>query len=205
MKTETVRAFDVKFENAITTVTFGFGSVSVQGQDMLSDPNSLAMRLERDRDTKVVVFQSANPEIRVCHDDSGLLKDMSTEAVSRDDARLCTINKAQQPDEVGPCVDAPAQCIAQFPPVSVKRAEPINTCRQMPCEPIDRPTADAVRAEAHWLYESYQKNVGDQTLNARRRAGPRTRYRKSTHPERACREGPGIRWLSAAERRLLRR
>lgn len=55
---------------------------------MLADLNSLAMRLERDRDTKVVIFQSANPEIWVCHYDTELLKDMSTEAVSRDEATL---------------------------------------------------------------------------------------------------------------------
>lgn len=55
---------------------------------MLADLNSLAMRLERDRETKVVVFQSAHPEIWVCHYDTNLLKDMSTEAVSREDAEL---------------------------------------------------------------------------------------------------------------------
>jgi enoyl-CoA hydratase/carnithine racemase len=55
---------------------------------MLADLNGLAMRLERDRDTKVVVFQSANPEVWVCHYDTNLLKDMSTEAVSREEAQL---------------------------------------------------------------------------------------------------------------------
>ena len=88
MKYENFHTFDVKVENAIATVTFDFGSVNVQGQQMLADLNSLAMRLERDRDTKVVIFQSANPEIWVCHYDTELLKDMSTEAVSRDEAQL---------------------------------------------------------------------------------------------------------------------
>ena len=88
MKYENFQTFDVKVENAIATVTFNFGTVNVQGQEMLADLNSLAMRLERDRDTKVVVFQSANPEIWVCHYDTELLKDMSTEAVSRDEAQL---------------------------------------------------------------------------------------------------------------------
>ena len=55
---------------------------------MLADLNTLAMRLERDREIKVVVFQSAHPEIWVCHYDTNLLKDMSTEAVSRDEAEL---------------------------------------------------------------------------------------------------------------------
>ena len=55
---------------------------------MLADLNSLAMRLERDGNTKVVIFQSANPEIWVCHYDTELLKDMSTEAVSREEVQL---------------------------------------------------------------------------------------------------------------------
>ncbi len=88
MKYENFQTFDVQVENAIATVTFDFGSVNVQGQEMLADLNSLAMRLERDGETKVVVFQSANPEIWVCHYDTELLKDMSTEAVSRDNAQL---------------------------------------------------------------------------------------------------------------------
>ena len=88
MKYENFQTFDVKVENAIATVTFNFGTVNVQGQEMLADLNSLAMRLERDRETKVVVFQSANPEIWVCHYDTELLKDMSTDAVSREEAQL---------------------------------------------------------------------------------------------------------------------
>ncbi len=88
MKYENFQTFDVKVENAIATVTFDFGTVNVQGQEMLADLNSLAMRLERDRETKVVIFQSANPEIWVCHYDTDLLKDMSTESVSRDEVQL---------------------------------------------------------------------------------------------------------------------
>ena len=88
MKYENFQTFDVKVEDAIATVTFSFGTVNVQGQEMLADLNSLAMRLERDRETKVVIFQSANPEVWVCHYDTELLKDMSTEAVSRDEAQL---------------------------------------------------------------------------------------------------------------------
>ncbi|UWR06633.1 enoyl-CoA hydratase/isomerase family protein [Ruegeria sp. B32] len=88
MKYENFQTFDVAVENAIATVTFNFGAVNVQGQEMLADLYSLAMRLERDRETKVVIFQSANPEIWVCHYDTELLKDLSTEAVSREDAQL---------------------------------------------------------------------------------------------------------------------
>ncbi len=88
MKYKNFQTFTVEVKDAIATVTFNFGSVNVQGQEMLADLNSLAMRLERDRSVKVVVFQSANPEIWVCHYDTELLKDMSTEAVSRDEAQL---------------------------------------------------------------------------------------------------------------------
>ena len=245
MKYENFQTFDVNVENAIATVTFNFGSVNVQGQEMLADLNSLAMRLERDRNTKVVVFQSANPEIWVCHYDTELLKDMSTEAVSRDEAQLLdlqsvceriskvpqatiaklegfarggghelalaldmrfaargkfkfmqmevgmgilpcgggasrmarqtglgraleiilsaedydaddaermgTINKALEPDEIGPYVDALARRIAQFP------AESINACKQMVYESIDKPIAEALKAETYWLYQCTSK------------------------------------------------
>ncbi|MFS1419319.1 enoyl-CoA hydratase/isomerase family protein [Vibrio splendidus] len=80
--------FKAQAKDGILTVTFDFGTVNVQGQEMLADLNGLAMRLERDRDIKVVVFQSANPEVWVCHYDTNLLKDMSTEAVSREEAKL---------------------------------------------------------------------------------------------------------------------
>ena len=88
MKYEGFTTLTTEQNEGILTVTFNFGSVNVQGQEMLADLNSLAMRLERDRNTKVVVFQSANPEIWVCHYDTELLKDMSTEAVSREEAQL---------------------------------------------------------------------------------------------------------------------
>ena len=80
--------FTTEQKEGVLYVTFDFPPVNVQGQEMLADLNSLAMRLERDRKTKVVVFQSAHPEIWVCHYDTELLRDMSTEAVSREDAQL---------------------------------------------------------------------------------------------------------------------
>ena len=80
--------FNTEKKDGVLYVTFDYPPVNVQGQAMLADLNSLAMRLERDRETKVVVFQSAHPEIWVCHYDTELLKDMSTEAVSRDEAKL---------------------------------------------------------------------------------------------------------------------
>ncbi|MEL6481525.1 MAG: enoyl-CoA hydratase/isomerase family protein [Pseudomonadota bacterium] len=242
MKYQGFTTLKAEQEGGILTVTFDFGTVNVQGQEMLADLNSLAMRLERDRETKVVVFQSANPEIWVCHYDTELLKDMSTEPVARDEATLLdlqavceriskvpqatiaklegfarggghelalaldmrfaargkfkfmqmevgmgilpcgggasrmarqtglgraleiilsardfdadeaeamgTINKALEPDEIGPSVDMLAKRIAQFP------AESINACKQAVYESIDRPIADALKAEAYWLYQA---------------------------------------------------
>jgi len=88
MKYEGFKTFSAVADGGILTITIDFPPVNVQGQAMLEDLNSLAMRLERDRNTKVVVFQSSNPEIWVCHYDTELLKDMSDQAVSREEVQL---------------------------------------------------------------------------------------------------------------------
>lgn len=44
MKYEGFRTFATEHAEGILTVTFNFGSVNVQGQEMLEDFNSLAMR-----------------------------------------------------------------------------------------------------------------------------------------------------------------
>jgi enoyl-CoA hydratase/carnithine racemase len=93
MKYAGFKTFTTVTDGGKLTVTFDFGSVNVQGQEMLEDLNSLAMRLERDRTIKVVVFQSANPEIWVCHYDTELLKDMSTEAIARGDVKLLDLQQ----------------------------------------------------------------------------------------------------------------
>mmetsp|Transcript_5895 Transcript_5895/g.6779 ORF Transcript_5895/g.6779 Transcript_5895/m.6779 type:complete len:289 (-) Transcript_5895:69-935(-) len=80
--------FKCSIEDGVLTVKLGFGTVNLQGPEMLADLNGLALRLERDRTIKVVVFESTNPEVWVCHYDTNLLKDMSTDAVSRDEAKL---------------------------------------------------------------------------------------------------------------------
>lgn len=88
MKYEGFTTFTTEQDAGVMTVTFDYPPVNVQGAPMLADLNTLAMRLERDRATKVVVFQSAHPEIWVCHYDTELLQHMSTEAVSRDEVKL---------------------------------------------------------------------------------------------------------------------
>lgn len=88
MKYEGFTTFTTEKDGGVLTVTFDYPPVNVQGLPMLADLNGLAMKLERDREVKVVVFQSAHPEIWVAHYDTNLLKYMSTEAVSREDAEL---------------------------------------------------------------------------------------------------------------------
>ncbi len=80
--------FNVKIEKAVAWVTFDYPPVNIQGLPMLADLNNLAQKLEADNTVKVVVFQSAHPEIFVAHADTNFLKDMSGKAVSRDEVKL---------------------------------------------------------------------------------------------------------------------
>lgn len=88
MNYDSFTTFNTAADNSILTVTFDYAPVNVQGLPMLADLNQLAQKLEADPSIKVVVFQSAHPEIFVCHADTNFLKDMSGEAVSRDEVRL---------------------------------------------------------------------------------------------------------------------
>ena len=245
MNYEGYTTFKAEQNGGVLTITIDFPPVNLQGQEMLADLNTLCLRLERDRDVKVIVFQSAHPEIWVCHYDTNLLKDMSTEAVSRDEAVLLdlqtvlervsrlpqatiaklegfarggghefalacdmrfaargkfkfmqmevgmgilpcgggasrmarqvglgraleiilsardfdadeaeaygTINKALDPEEIGPYVDKLAKRIATFP------ADSINACKQTVYESIDKPIDEALKAEAYWLYQATSK------------------------------------------------
>ncbi len=242
MKYEGFTTFTATQSEGVLTVTFDYPPVNVQGAPMLADLNTLAMRLERDRETKVVVFQSAHPEIWVCHYDTELLQYLSKEAVSREEVDLLdlqtvleriskvpqatiaklegfarggghefalacdmrfaargkfkfmqmevgmgilpcgggasrmarqvglgraleiilsardfdadeaeaygTVNKALDPEEIGPYVDALASRIAKFPAAS------IHACKQAVYESIDKPIDEALKAEAYWLYQA---------------------------------------------------
>jgi len=236
------QTFTASQTEGVLTVTINFGPVNVQGQEMLADLNSLALRLERDRRVKVVVFESSNPDYWVCHYDTNLLRDMSTEAVHRDEVALLdlqvvlerlsnlpqatiakiegfarggghemalaldmrfaargkakfmqmevgmgilpcgggasrmarqaglgkaleiilgaqdwdadqaeqygTINKALDPDEIGPYVDALATRISKFP------AEAITACKRAVYASIDLPIKEALKEEAYQLYQA---------------------------------------------------
>ncbi len=88
--------FTVELKNGVAWVTFDFPPVNIQGIPMLEDLDRLAATLESDRTVKVVVFQSAHPEIFVAHADTNFLKDMSTKAVSRDEVELLDLQKVLQ-------------------------------------------------------------------------------------------------------------
>ena len=88
MNYDNFTTFGVRIENAVAWVTFDYPPVNIQGLPMLADLNRLAQKLEADDTVKVVVFQSAHPEIFVAHADTEFLKDMSGKAVSRDEVKL---------------------------------------------------------------------------------------------------------------------
>ena len=88
MTYEDFATFNVRIENAVAWVTFDYPPVNIQGLPMLADLNRLAQKLEADNTVKVVVFQSALPEIFVAHADTNFLKDISGKAVSRDEVKL---------------------------------------------------------------------------------------------------------------------
>ncbi len=88
--------FNANSNEGVLTVTFDYPPVNIQGIPMLDDLNRLCELLEGDPAIKVVVFQSANPEIFVAHADTNFLKDMSTDAVSREEVELLYLQKVLQ-------------------------------------------------------------------------------------------------------------
>ena len=234
--------FKATKKDAVLAVTFDYPPVNIQGLPMMADLNMLAHKLEQDREIKVVIFQSAHPEIFVAHADTNFLKDMSTIAVSRDEVKLLdlqttlerisklpqttiakiegfarggghefalacdmrfaargkakfmqmevamgilpcgggasrmarqvglgraleiilsaedfdadkaeaygTINRALDPEKIGPYVEALADRIAHFP------AESINACKQAVYVSADMSIADSLKEEAYWLYQT---------------------------------------------------
>lgn len=88
MNYDSFTTFSVRMENAVAWVTFDYPPVNIQGLPMLADLDNLGQKLEADNTVKVVVFQSAHPEIFVAHADTNFLKDMSGKSVSRDEVKL---------------------------------------------------------------------------------------------------------------------
>ncbi|WP_412063413.1 enoyl-CoA hydratase/isomerase family protein [Rubrivirga sp. IMCC45206] len=59
-----------------------------------------------------------------------------------------TVNRALDPDEIGPFVDSLARRIARWP------AESINACKQAVYASVDLPIEEALKEEAYWLYQA---------------------------------------------------
>ena len=93
MSDSSYSTFRTSHDGAILTVTIDSPPVILQGAEMLADLDALAAKLENDPETKVVIFESAHPEIWVCHYDTKDLKQMSTEAVSRDEVELLDLER----------------------------------------------------------------------------------------------------------------
>ena len=93
MKYDKFTTFGVEISDGIAWVTFDYPPVNIQGLPMLADLDMLAQKLEADRSVKVVVFQSANDDIFVAHADTEFLKDMSSKAVSRGEAKLLDLQR----------------------------------------------------------------------------------------------------------------
>lgn len=62
--------------------------------------------------------------------------------------RVGTVNRALDADEIGPYVEQLAKRIALWP------SESINATKQAVYESIDLPIAEALKAEAYWLYQA---------------------------------------------------
>ena len=85
--------FETNAADGILTVTFNMPPVNIQSIAQLDDLDSLAEILEKDKDIKVVIFQSSVPEFFIAHADITFLKDMSTTAVPRDKVELSKLQK----------------------------------------------------------------------------------------------------------------
>ena len=87
------KTFTAKQDKGILVVTFDNPPVNVQDIPMLDDLDKLAEELEQDKTVKVVIFQSANPEIFICHADITFLKDMSTTPIPRDEVQISKLQR----------------------------------------------------------------------------------------------------------------
>jgi enoyl-CoA hydratase/carnithine racemase len=93
---ENYTTFTASQNEAVLTVTFDYAPVNIQGIPMLDDLNRLSEGLEKNRSVKVVVFQSAHPEIFIAHADTNFLKDIPTQAVSKEKVELLYLQKVLQ-------------------------------------------------------------------------------------------------------------
>ncbi len=90
------KTFSAEQDDGILTITFDNPPVNIQDIPMLDDLNCLIDQLRDDKEVKVVVFQSAHPEIFVAHADVHFLKDMSTKACPREEVELLYLQEVLQ-------------------------------------------------------------------------------------------------------------
>lgn len=81
-------------KSSILYVTFDYPPVNIQGVAMIQDINLLCDSLAPNQNIKVVVFQSANPEIFIAHADVNMLQNLSTQPVPLDKAKLSPLQAA---------------------------------------------------------------------------------------------------------------
>lgn len=81
-------------KDGVMYVTFDYPPVNIQGVPMIDDLNKLCEQLENNKAIKVVIFQSANPEIFIAHADIDMLKDLSTAPVPLSEAKLSPLQMA---------------------------------------------------------------------------------------------------------------
>lgn len=86
--------FNTESNDSIMTVTFDYPPVNIQGLPMIDDLNKLCCELEKDKNIKVVIFQSANKDIFIAHADIDMLKDLSTKPIPKDKAKLSPLQSA---------------------------------------------------------------------------------------------------------------
>ncbi len=96
MNTDSYTTFRTVENDGVMAVTFDYPPVNIQGIPMLNDLSRLIAYLRGNRRIKVVVFQSAHPEIFVAHADIDFLKDMSTTALPREEVELLDLQKVLQ-------------------------------------------------------------------------------------------------------------
>lgn len=86
--------FKTNKKDSVLYVTFDFPPVNIQGVPMIADLNRLCDELENNREIKVVVFQSANPEIFIAHTDIDMLQNLSEEPVPMEQVKLSPLQMA---------------------------------------------------------------------------------------------------------------
>ena len=88
MAYEGYKTMKIGIKEGVASVTIDFPPVNILGEPMLNDLNRLAENLEKDESIKIVVFQSAHPDIFIAHADIDMLAKLPAKERSRDEPIL---------------------------------------------------------------------------------------------------------------------